>query len=256
LLIGEIPFVDQLAPLCIDAGYAVSTHRVEDALESGGLDRVRREAGRAGVAVDVVSASLDAKRTIVSALDAALPPEALLLASALSSTATHAGSWTQMPNRMVGFAALPPVARGGTIEVAAGLRSDPSMVDRAGEFFASLGMDTAIVKDSVGLVLPRIVCGLVNEAAIALAEGVAEPGDIDLAMQLGTNYPRGPLEWGDLIGLDVVLAVLRGLHEETGDDRYRPATIIRQYVRAGWLGEKTGRGFYEYSAQSPVDGNP
>jgi 3-hydroxybutyryl-CoA dehydrogenase len=133
------------------------------------------------------------------------------------------------------------------IEVAAGLRTDAAQLDRAREFFASIGLDAVVVKDSVGLVMARIVCALVNEAATALAEGVAGARDIDMAMRLGTNYPRGPLEWGDLIGLDIVLSVLLGLHDETGDDRYRPAPILRQYVRAGWRGKKSGRGFYEYT---------
>ncbi len=249
LLIGELPLVDELARLCANAGHAVSVYLVEDALQADGPDRVRGDAASSNVAIELMSESVDAKRAIVAALDAALPPGALLLASALSTTATLAGSWTQHPQRVAGFAALPPLAKGGAIELAAGLRSDAMAVDRAREFFASIGLETALVKDSVGLVLPRIVCGLVNEAAAALAEGVATAQDIDLAMRLGTNYPHGPLEWGDLIGLDVVLSVLRGLHDETGDDRYRPAPILKQYVRAGWLGKKTGRGFYEYTDQ-------
>ena len=219
---------------------------VEDVSEVDGLHRLRDDAMWADVVIEVMSESIEAKRKILAAIDAALPPDAQLLSLALSTTATHAGSWLRHAEQLVGFAALPPLVKGGIVELAAGLRSDASAVDRAREFFTSIGLETALVKDSAGLVLPRIVCGLVNEAASALAEGVASVKDIDMAMRLGTNYPRGPLEWGDLIGLDVVLSVLRGLHDETGDDRYRPAPIIRQYVRAGWLGKKTGRGFYEY----------
>jgi 3-hydroxybutyryl-CoA dehydrogenase len=100
------------------------------------------------------------------------------------------------------------------------------------------------------LILPRIVCCLVNEAAYALMENVAQPRDIDAAMKLGTNYPYGPLEWGDLIGLDVVLAVLRGLYDEFGDDRYRPAPLLKQMVRAGRLAKKSDRGFYNYGEKS------
>ncbi|HZY41127.1 MAG TPA: 3-hydroxyacyl-CoA dehydrogenase family protein, partial [Anaerolineae bacterium] len=155
-------------------------------------------------------------------------------------------AWVAQPDGVVGFGALPPLKKGNLIELAAGLQSDPSTLGKAQQFFAGLGLDTAIVQDSVGLVLPRIVCGLVNEAAYALMEGVAQARDIDTAMKLGTNYPRGPLEWGDLIGLDMVLAVLRGLFDEYGDDHYRPAPLIKQLVRAGRLGKKSGRGFYEY----------
>ena len=246
LLIGELPLASELAHLCTDAGCVVSVYLIEDLLSSDALDGMRQDAENADIAIEVMSESIDTKRMIVAALDAALTLDAVLLTSALSTTATLVGAWVQHAERLVGFAALPPLAPGGTIELAAGLRSDAAAVDRACEFFTSIGLETALVKDSAGLVLPRIVCGLVNEAASALAEGVAGVKDIDMAMRLGTNYPRGPLEWGDLIGLDVVLSVLRGLHDETGDDRYRPASIIRQYVRAGWLGKKTGRGFYEY----------
>ena len=246
LLIGGRLLADELARLCADAGHGVSLFEVEDMADEETLDRVRRQAGDADVAIEVVCESIDTRRSVVAALDAGLPPDALLIASALATTATLAGSWTRNPGRVAGFAALPPLATGGTVEIAPGLRTDAAWLDRAAEFFGSIGLEAVVVKDSAGLVLPRIVCGLVNEAATALAEGVAAAKDIDTAMRLGTNYPRGPLEWGDLIGLDVVLAVLRGLHDETGDDHYRPTSLLKQYVRAGWLGKKTGRGFYEY----------
>lgn len=246
LLVGEIPLVNELAHLCTDAGCTVSVYLIEELVSGSALDRVKQDAERADVAIDAMSESLETKQAIVAALDPALSTGALLLSSALSTTATLAGSWAGRPERVVGFAGLPPLAKGTLIELAAGLRTEASALQAACQFFDEIGLETAIVKDGVGLVLPRIVCGLVNEAATALADGVAEAKDIDMAMRLGTNYPRGPLEWGDVIGLDVVLSVLNGLHAETGDDRYRPAPIIRQYVRAGWLGRKVGRGFYGY----------
>jgi 3-hydroxybutyryl-CoA dehydrogenase len=103
-----------------------------------------------------------------------------------------------------------------------------------------------VVPDGPGLVFPRILCMIINEAAFALMEGVASAEDIDTAMKLGTNYPLGPLEWADRIGLDQVLGVLEGLQAEYGEDRYRPAPLLRQLVRAGHLGLSTGRGFYPY----------
>jgi 3-hydroxybutyryl-CoA dehydrogenase len=234
--------------LCAGIGYKVALCTVEQALEADGLTRLRDEATRADIAIDVSAGPIEARRGIVAALDSNLSDGALLLASVLSTTTTQAGSWGAHPERIAGFAALPPFEKDHPVELAAGLRTNTAALDRACAFFESLGAKTAIVKDSVGLVLPRLVCGLVNEAATALAEGVADASDIDLAMRLGTNYPHGPLEWGDAIGLDVVLSVLRGLQDEFGDDRYRPAPLIKQYVRAGWLGQKTSRGFYQYTA--------
>ena len=249
LLIGESPLAGELAQVCQDAAATILVYPVEEALGEHGLDRLRRDAESVETAIEVMSESVETKRAIVAALDAALAPNAVLLTSVLSTTATLAASWTQKPDRVVGFATLPPVGQSAVVELAAGLLTDPSAVDRARVFFASIGLETAVVRDGVGLVLPRIVCGLINEAAMALADGVADAHDIDMAMRLGTHYPRGPLEWGDLIGLDVVLSVLRGLHEETGDERYRIAQLLKQYVRAGWLGRKTGRGFYVYPSR-------
>jgi 3-hydroxybutyryl-CoA dehydrogenase len=112
--------------------------------------------------------------------------------------------------------------------------------------FRALGKETVWVRDTPGLVFPRILSLIINEAARSLDEGVARAEEIDVAMRLGTNYPQGPLRWADQVGLDEVLAVLEGLQHETGDDRYRPAPLLKKMVLAGWLGESSRRGFYVY----------
>ena len=253
VIAGESPLVEDLAALCVDAGYEVAMYLVEDLVDESALRRLADDAQKAYAAIDVMIESIPTKRALIQTLDRALPADAPLIAASMSVSATQIGSWASQSDWVVGFGALPPLAQGSLIELAPGLQSDPSTLGKAQKLFKNLGLETAVVEDSVGLVLPRIVCCLVNEAAHALMEAVAQPHDIDNAMKLGTNYPYGPLEWGDLIGLDVVLAVLRGLFDEFGEERYRPAPLLKQMVRAGRLGKKSGRGFYEYGEKSIRD---
>ena len=146
----------------------------------------------------------------------------------------------------VGFHLLAPLQRTALVELTRGERSSPAAVTRAERFFAALGKHTTWVADAPGLVLGRIVCQLVNEASFALGEGVGSASDIDTGMTLGLNHPRGPLEWADEIGLDVVLETLDGLWAEYREERYRAAPRLRELVRAGSFGRSTGTGFFEY----------
>ena len=132
------------------------------------------------------------------------------------------------------------------MELAPALQTSTESLERAERFWKELGLEPVVVSDGPGLVRARIVCCLINEAVSALMEGIATAEDIDKAMRLGTNYPYGPLEWADYLGLDAVLGVMKGLFEEWGDDRYRPSPLLRRMVLAGRLGKKTGRGFYNY----------
>ena len=131
------------------------------------------------------------------------------------------------------------------VELTRGVHTSPAAAERTERFFATLGKHVEWVGDAPGLVLGRIVCQLVNEAAFALQEGVGSAQDIDAGMQLGLNYPRGPLAWADAIGLDQVLAVLDGLADEYREERYRAAPLLRRHVLAGRLGQQTGAGFVE-----------
>jgi 3-hydroxybutyryl-CoA dehydrogenase len=146
----------------------------------------------------------------------------------------------------VGFHALPPFEECRLVELTHGAETSEGDARRAAQFFRSLGKHVEWVGDGPGLVLGRIVCQLVNEAAFAVAEGVGSPQDVDTAMRYGYNYPRGPLEWADAIELDQVLATLEALHQELGEERYRPAPLLRRMVAEGRLGEATGSGFFDY----------
>ena len=137
------------------------------------------------------------------------------------------------------------------LELAGGLRTQEASLQQAENFVTSLGKETVRVKDQPGLVFPRILSLIINEASRSLDEGIAPVGDIDLGLRLGTNYPLGPLRWADQAGLDEVLGVLEGLQRETGDDRYRPAPLLKKMVLAGWLGEAAGRGFYRIRENLP-----
>ena len=196
--------------------------------------------------IDTVAGNESKKRVVLQKLDAALPVSTVIITSCLAASVTRLASWTNKPERIVGFATFYPLKDRKIIELACGMTSAESALHAAEEFFKSLGKETVRVKDTAGLTFPRILSLIVNEAARALEEGVAQADEIDVAMRLGVNYPQGPLHWADQIGLDEILAVLEGLQNETGDDRYRPAPLLKKLVTADFLGETSGKGFYAY----------
>jgi 3-hydroxybutyryl-CoA dehydrogenase len=199
----------------------------------------------ASIIVDTMAGGESEKRDLIKKIDSA-SPSAIVLTSCLGFSTTRIASWAGRPERVVGFAAFYPFKDKKVVELGKGLRTDEAAVAEAEQFFRSFGKEPTRVKDAPGLVFPRILSLIVNEAARALDEGVAQAAEIDTAMKLGVNYPEGPLRWADRAGLDEVLAVLEGLHTETGDDRYRPAPLLKKMVLAGLLGEAAGKGFYEY----------
>jgi 3-hydroxybutyryl-CoA dehydrogenase len=185
------------------------------------------------------------KRDLIQRIDAK-SPSSVILTSCLGFSTTQIASWTTRPERVVGFATFYPVAEKKVVELSSGLRTEQPALEAAENFFRALGKEPVPVKDAPGLIFPRILSLIINEAARSLDEGVAQAEEIDTAMRLGVNYPSGPLGWADRIGIDEVLAVLEGLQRETGDDRYRPAPLLNKMVQAGWLGEASGKGFYDY----------
>lgn len=246
LIAGEIPFIDEVERLCRRAAHDVSVFLVEDFLSALEADYDRPNLHNVEIAIELHNESTAIKAEILSAMGEYLPPDALILTSALPTSVTVAASWVAHPERVVGFGVLPPVPDEGIIELAVAMQTAESALAQAELFWRGLGQETLLVADGPGLVRARTVCCLINEAASLLMEGVATADDIDKAMRLGMNYPIGPLAWADLIGLDAVLGVMTGLFKEWGEDRYRPTPLIRRMVAAGLLGRKTGQGFFTY----------
>jgi 3-hydroxybutyryl-CoA dehydrogenase len=246
LIAGEIPFIDEVERLCRRAAHDVRVFLVEDFLSALEAGYDHAEMRDIEIAIELHNESAAVKGEILSAMGENLPADALILTSALAASATLAASWVERPERVVGFGVLPPVPDEGVIELAAALQTSEAALAQAELFWRGLGQETIVVADGPGLVRARTVCCLINEAAGMLLEGVASAGDIDKAMQLGMNFPYGPLAWADVIGLDAVLGVMTGLFDEWGDDRYRPSPQLRRMVAAGRLGVKTGAGFFDY----------
>ncbi|MBS1871450.1 MAG: 3-hydroxyacyl-CoA dehydrogenase [Actinobacteria bacterium] len=181
-------------------------------------------------------------------LDCGADPEGPPLQGGPQALCLHEGSLAALDagGSAVGFHALPPLERGGLVELTRGSDSPDAAAAAAERFFATLGLHTEWVGDAPGLVLGRIVCQLVNEAAFAVGEGVGTPADLDAGMVHGLNHPRGPLAWGDAIGLDHVLSVLDALWSEQREERYRAAPLLRRLVLSGRFGRATGEGFFPY----------
>jgi 3-hydroxybutyryl-CoA dehydrogenase len=246
IVAGELPFVEDVTALCVTAEHDTHAFLVEDflgAIESGYL---LDDLSDVEVVIELHNESAAAKHELLMALADAVPYNALILTSALATSATQAAAWVPRPERVVGFGLMPPIGSEGLVEIAPALQTAEPSINKAAEFWQSLNYEAIQVADGPGLVRGRIICCLINEAVSALMEGVAEAADIDQAMRLGTNYPFGPLEWGDMIGLDTVLGVMTGLYEAWGEDRYRPTPLLRRMVLAGKLGRKSGEGFYLY----------
>jgi 3-hydroxybutyryl-CoA dehydrogenase len=212
------------------------------------LDPVHPDLSGAVALIDLETGMDGMKKKWLQELEVKLSPEVPIFTSVLHRTATEIASWLKRPERVVGFSPL-FLESMKLMEVSRPLQAEDAAVwERHLDFWRELGKEVEVVGDEPGLVFPRTLALLVNEAAYALTEGVATREDIDLAMRKGTNWPHGPLEWADEAGIDQIVAILSGLHLETGDDRYRPAPLLRKMVYAGWLGKAAGRGFYRYEA--------
>lgn len=199
------------------------------------------------VVIDTITQDINEKKRVLQEIESRVGTDTLILTSSISVSATETASFLKHPERLIGIGLFGPWHNLSFIEAAAALQTKPDYIKKAEDFFKMAGKEVEWVEDEAGLVFPRILSLIINEAAYALGERVASREDIDMAMKKGTNYPLGPLEWADSIGIEEVYAVLYGLHRSLGEERYRPAPLLRKMVHAGWLGDHAERGFYERS---------
>jgi 3-hydroxybutyryl-CoA dehydrogenase len=197
-------------------------------------------------AIEAAAEITPVKQQIFVDLDRTCRPGVILATNTSSISITGLSARTRRPELVIGMHFMNPVPVMKLVEIIRGLATSDDTYAATRALADRFGKDNVTSRDSPGFIVNRVMMPLVNEAVFALYEGIASAADIDKAIQLGLNHPLGPLALVDLIGLDTTLAILEVMHRELGEDKYRPCPLLRQYVAAGWLGRKTGRGFYQY----------
>ena len=224
---------------------------LDEAARDSALDRIQvatdlSATTAAEVVVEAVPENQELKERIFHSLDEVTPAGVILASNTSSVSITALAAQTGRPERVIGMHFMNPVPVMQLIEIVRGLATSDETVERITQLSRDLGKTPVLVRDSPGFVSNRVLMPMINEAIFCVHEGVAEAEAIDEIMKLGMNHPIGPLALADLIGLDTCLFILNVLHSDLGDDKYRACPMLRNYVAAGWLGRKTGRGFYTY----------
>jgi len=197
--------------------------------------------------IEAATEDLETKLALFRSLDACIAPDAILASNTSSIPLTRLAGVTARPQRVIGMHFMNPVPLMKLVEIVRALQTDDATYEATCALAARLGKVSITTEDRPGFIVNRMLIPFLNEACFALQEGLGTAEDIDQGAKLGLNHPMGPFELADLIGLDTCLYIAEVLHQEFGEDKYRPATLLRNYVSAGWLGRKTGKGFYDYS---------
>ncbi|MBI3074119.1 MAG: 3-hydroxybutyryl-CoA dehydrogenase [Deltaproteobacteria bacterium] len=201
---------------------------------------------RVDLVIESVPEDLAAKIDVFRRVEAAVGASVILASNSSSLSITKIGASTKRPERVVGMHFMNPAPLMKLVEVVRGLATSDDVIKDVSDVARALGKTIVVAKDRPGFVVNRVLIPMINEAVFTFMEGVAGAEEIDTAMKLGCNQPMGPLELADLIGLDVCLSIMERLHAASGESKYRPCPLMRDYVDAGWLGRKVGRGFYVY----------
>jgi 3-hydroxybutyryl-CoA dehydrogenase len=201
---------------------------------------------KADLLIEAVSEDEVTKSSVLREADRVASPEAIFASNTSSISITRLAAVTKRPSQVVGMHFMNPVPIMPLIELVRGMATSNATFAETLNLARILGRETIVSQDRPGFIVNRLLMPMINEAFYTMMEGVATAEDIDAGMRLGTSHPMGPLKLADFIGLDTCLSIMRVLHQELGDDKYRPCPVLTQYVDAGWLGKKTGKGVYSY----------